>query len=345
MLQVIRRAPPWMEKGLPRRGLHPAGDHRGVVGLVELARDHDEVVLAEVGGEVAGAQRLADAPGGEAQHLVAGALAERLAQDLEAVEVDAEHRGLAAERGRRRRPAARGGRGSRRRWACRSARRAAGGSGSRGLPRRSAPPRRRCGGGPAAPRRRRRRRRRRSWSASEPRRIEAARAGGDLDGGAAARAAMRSSCGRMRLSKRACSAAAAAPRGAGLAAAATAAIAPSRRGEAGGERDAGGVEREEAVDVPGEAGFGGGVRLALRQGGEPLEGDDDGAGAGRLGGGDHGAARRCGPGASWARSSTTCAASTIARPTPSASAGRPREEAVGGGAGRELGFAGHGAGR
>ena len=62
-------------EGLGERRLHPAGDHRGVVGLVELARDHHEVVLAEVGGEVAGAERLADAPGGEAQHLVAGARA------------------------------------------------------------------------------------------------------------------------------------------------------------------------------------------------------------------------------------------------------------------------------
>ncbi len=148
----------------------------------------------------------------------------------------------------------------------------------------------------------------------------------------------------MRLSKLACSAAAAAPRGAGLAAAAAAAIAPSAEARPGVSATRRGVEREEAVDVPGEAGFGGGVRLALRKGGEPLEGDDDGAGAGRLGGGDHGAL------GAQALGVLGAVEHDVGRQhDPEAHAERerrrPREQAVGGGAGQELGFAGHGAGR
>ena len=77
-------------EGLFERGLDAGGDHRGVVRLVELGRDDDEGVLAEAGGEVPGAQPLADAAGGEADDLVGGARAEGLAQAAEAVELDAE---------------------------------------------------------------------------------------------------------------------------------------------------------------------------------------------------------------------------------------------------------------
>ena len=79
---------------LGQRGLDPAGNHRGGVGVVELAGDHHEVVMPEIGGEIAGAQRLLDAARGDADDFVAGPLAQRLAQDLEAVEIEPKHRRL-----------------------------------------------------------------------------------------------------------------------------------------------------------------------------------------------------------------------------------------------------------
>ena len=66
-------------------------DHGAGVGRV--LEEHRELVAAEPGGGVAGAQAAAQAVGHRAEELVAGAVAEAVVDELEVVEVDEGHRG------------------------------------------------------------------------------------------------------------------------------------------------------------------------------------------------------------------------------------------------------------
>ena len=75
------------------RGGDAVGD-AGRDGLVVDARQEDrELVAAEAGDRVAGAQRVAQPLGDDDQQLVAGGVPERVVDDLELVEVDEEHGG------------------------------------------------------------------------------------------------------------------------------------------------------------------------------------------------------------------------------------------------------------
>ena len=73
------------------------GDHVDVFGAAGALQDHDELVAAEPHAEVGGAAGFAHALGGDHQHVVAGGMAERVVDLLEAVEVDL-HDGHAARR-------------------------------------------------------------------------------------------------------------------------------------------------------------------------------------------------------------------------------------------------------
>ena len=175
---------------------------------------------------------------------------------------------------------------------------------------------------PAARRRRRSAAPAASWSASEPRRIEAA---------ALARLPRRR-CGRGRRCGRAAAGCGSrsgpaaprrpAPSGAGLGGGgARRRSAPSADGEAGGERDAARRRARRAGRCPRRGGSRWRGRAAPSgSGGEPLERGDDGAGAGRLGGGGHGELGGCGPGAPARGRAPGAPPSTMPRPTPSASA-------------------------
>ena len=115
-------------------------------------------------------------------------------------------------------------------------------------------------------------------------------------------------------------------------------------GEAGGEREAAGVERREPLHVPGEAGRGGAVGGALGDGGEPLQRREGRTGAGRLGGGGHG--ELGGAALALLRAvEDQVAGEDEDEPHAEADRGRPREQAVGGGGRRGLLRAGHGRGR
>ena len=64
------------------------GDHVDVLGGAGALQDHDELVAAEPHAEVGGAAGLAHALRGHHQHIVAGGVAERVVDLLEAVEVE-----------------------------------------------------------------------------------------------------------------------------------------------------------------------------------------------------------------------------------------------------------------
>ena len=70
-------------------------------GIVDLLQQHDELVAAEPRDDVARAQAFAQARAHLAQQHVAGLVAERVVDDLEAVEVDEQHRELAVVAPRR----------------------------------------------------------------------------------------------------------------------------------------------------------------------------------------------------------------------------------------------------
>src|SRR3954452_454770 len=75
------------------------GDRAGAALALEVLTEDDELVAAEAGDRVRGPQRVLEAPGDVAQEAVAGGVAERVVDELEAVEVHEQHgdvAGLAA---------------------------------------------------------------------------------------------------------------------------------------------------------------------------------------------------------------------------------------------------------
>ena len=70
---------------------HALGDADRHLGLGEVVADDAELVAAEARDRVARAQHLGEPPGQQAQQLVAGAVAERVVDELEAVEVEEQH--------------------------------------------------------------------------------------------------------------------------------------------------------------------------------------------------------------------------------------------------------------
>jgi hypothetical protein len=81
-----------------RRG-HALGDADRQLRVLEVVADDAELVTAEAGDRVAGAQALDQPRGEHAQELVAGTVAERVVDELEAVEVDEQHRDRGAAPG------------------------------------------------------------------------------------------------------------------------------------------------------------------------------------------------------------------------------------------------------
>ena len=67
------------------------GDRVDVFAGAGAAEDHDEFVAAEPHAEVRGAAGIAHALGGHDQHIVAGGMAERVVDLLEAVEIELHH--------------------------------------------------------------------------------------------------------------------------------------------------------------------------------------------------------------------------------------------------------------
>ena len=134
--------------------------------------------------------------------------------------------------------------------------------------------------------------------------------------------------------------------GAGFAAAASAASGPPcGGGEAGGEREAAGVERREPLDVPGEAGRGGAVGGALGDGARAAPASRRPRGRRPPRRRRPWRARRRGPGAPARGRGSGAPREDEAEPGAEADRGRPREQAVGGGGRRGLLRAGHGRGR
>ena len=74
---------------------HALGDRLGIAAAGQVGEQHDELVAAEARQVVAGAQALLQAPADLHQHAVAGLVAEAVVDQLEAVEVDEQQRGLA----------------------------------------------------------------------------------------------------------------------------------------------------------------------------------------------------------------------------------------------------------
>ena len=74
--------------GLADDGQEVARDSLDVVAVGDLLQNDDEFVAAEPRHHVAGAQRAAQAPRDFHQQQVAGVVAERIVDDLEAVEID-----------------------------------------------------------------------------------------------------------------------------------------------------------------------------------------------------------------------------------------------------------------
>jgi hypothetical protein len=77
------------------RGQQLARDGAELLGRADLLQQHDELVAAQARHHVARAQRLLEAQRRLVQQLVAGFVAERVVDELEAVEVDEHHRDLA----------------------------------------------------------------------------------------------------------------------------------------------------------------------------------------------------------------------------------------------------------
>ncbi len=67
------------------------GDAVDVLAAAGARQDHDELVAAEAHAEIGGAAGFAHALGGDDQHVVAGGMAERVVDLLEAVEVELDH--------------------------------------------------------------------------------------------------------------------------------------------------------------------------------------------------------------------------------------------------------------
>ena len=67
------------------------GDHIDVLAGAGARQDHDELVAAEPHAEVGGAAGVAHALRGDDQHIVAGGVAERVVDLLEAVEIELQH--------------------------------------------------------------------------------------------------------------------------------------------------------------------------------------------------------------------------------------------------------------
>ena len=81
--------------GADERVQQPLGDLLAVV-VVDVLEQHRELVAAEPRGEVAGAHRGGDPVGDRHQHRVAGRVAVLVVDRLEVVEVEEQHRRLAA---------------------------------------------------------------------------------------------------------------------------------------------------------------------------------------------------------------------------------------------------------
>ena len=103
MLAVTKRWRPSSSTGARRALARRSATRRAATSPPTPAIMHGELVAAEAGDHVAGAQHAAQALGDDLEQAVAGAVAERVVDDLEVVEVDEQHRDL--ERLRRRRSA------------------------------------------------------------------------------------------------------------------------------------------------------------------------------------------------------------------------------------------------
>ena len=74
-----------------RDAQQPVGERVGVLDAVELLADDDELVAAEPGDEITGAQRLVEAATHLDEEAVSGVVADAVVEDLEPVEVEEEH--------------------------------------------------------------------------------------------------------------------------------------------------------------------------------------------------------------------------------------------------------------
>ena len=74
-----------------QRGGDPLGHEHRLVDLTQVLQQHRELVAAQARGGVGAAQRLGDAPRDGDQQLVARAVAERVVDGLEAIEVEEDH--------------------------------------------------------------------------------------------------------------------------------------------------------------------------------------------------------------------------------------------------------------
>ena len=84
---------------LADRGGEPVGDAADVVEVLDALEQDHELVAAEAGDHVVGAQLVGEALGDGDQQLVTGAVAERVVDDLEVVDVGEHHGDLAAQLG------------------------------------------------------------------------------------------------------------------------------------------------------------------------------------------------------------------------------------------------------
>ena len=81
-------------QGLAQRRQQLAGDAFDIVAFGGFLQDDDEFVAAEPRHDVARTQRAAQPAGDFHQQHVAGIMAQRIVDDLEAVEIDEQHRKL-----------------------------------------------------------------------------------------------------------------------------------------------------------------------------------------------------------------------------------------------------------
>ena len=124
--------------GVRQRLLDALGDHGRLAGVADVVEQERELVAAEPRDGVAGAQDGLQPPRDGDQQRVADVVAERVVDELEAVEVQEEHGGERPVRARgagRAGSPGRGGRGTARGWAARSARRGARRAGGAARPR------------------------------------------------------------------------------------------------------------------------------------------------------------------------------------------------------------------
>ena len=95
MLAVTRHSWPLSSIGLITADSSLRAMHAGLLAVAQILQQHHELVAAQARHDVAGAQALLQALGHFAQQRVAGLVAEAVVDELEAVEVDEQHRKLA----------------------------------------------------------------------------------------------------------------------------------------------------------------------------------------------------------------------------------------------------------